>query len=116
MRIYCAHAFKTFTKTSNYYKCHICMQGWYTTDATPLVVIGQTDPGDVNPKYLDNIAPPDLSLKKFIRCIICKDLLGKRQHILCNIKLQFKKFSKQNANGQRPYMIAVGLAMILLAF
>jgi len=90
MRIYCAHTYKMFTKSSNYYKCHICLSGWYGNEPIPLIVIGQTDPIDVNPKYMDEFEAKDLSKKKFKRCDICKDLLEKRKHRLCDFKRYLK--------------------------
>lgn len=114
MRIYCSHTLKTFTKSSNYYQCHLCFSGWYGVDATPLVIIGQTDPGEVNPKYLDNLVPRDLSLRKFTRCVICKDLLGKREHVWCNIQLKVKMLYRQVIAMPRPRLIAIGLLLGLL--
>ena len=116
MRIYCAHTYKMFTKSSNYYKCHICLNDWYGNDPIPLVIIGQTDPCDVNPKYMDEPNIPDLSKKTFIRCTICKDLLGKRPHPLCFVKLKWRKLCTQDANGRRPYLVVLGIFMIVLAF
>jgi len=103
-----------FTKSSNYYKCHICLSGWYGNDPIPLIIIGQTDPMDVNPKYMDE--PEDLSKKKFIRCSVCKDLLGKRPHILCKMKLKARKLYTPDINGRRPYLVLLGMLMIAFAF
>jgi len=97
MTVYCSHLNKTFTKGSNYYHCHFCGYGWYGTNPIPLVVIGQTDPIDVNPNYLDAIHGKDLTKKKFNRCPVCRDLLEKRKHRLCNVKSNFKILKVRHA-------------------
>lgn len=90
MKVYCLHKDTTFTKSSNFYQCHFCNAYWYGFQPTPLVAIGSTDPYEASPDYAKNFEPKDLSKKKFVQCNICKDLVEKRKHVLCSIKLWFK--------------------------
>ncbi len=107
MKIYCSHLNKVFTKTSNYYKCQFCGYGWYGNDSIPLVVIGQTDPLDVNPKYNDKFVEKDLSKKNWTRCRVCKDLLEKRKHRLCAVKIYLKELRKRHIETMKNFMVVV---------
>lgn len=86
MKIYCSHSLKDFNKASNYNYCRLCTFGWYSNDSVPMVVVGYTEPYEVDKDYLNHLEEKDLSKKKFTRCVICRDLLEKRKHRLCKIK------------------------------
>jgi hypothetical protein len=90
MKIYCSHVDKIIHKKSNYVQCRLCLQGWYTVGPTPIVVIGYTDPMEVDSHYLDHLETNDLSKKKFMRCGVCHDLVEKRKHIKCAILVCMK--------------------------
>ncbi len=107
MKVYCAHAQKVFARASNYYKCGTCLFGWYSNEPIPLVIIGETDPIDVNPKYFEEHEVKDLSKKKFTRCRICKDLLEKRKHYICQFKDYFKDARAQHADFVKNIMIVI---------
>jgi hypothetical protein len=97
MKVYCAHNQRSFSRSSNYYKCGVCSAGWYSNEPIPLVLLGQTDPVDVNPKYMDEFEAKDLSKKIFTRCEICKDLLEKRKHRLCSVKSYVNRLKLRHA-------------------
>lgn len=97
MKIYCTHSIKVYTKKSNYYQCSLCPAGWYGSDSVPLVVIGDSDPLNIDKRYGQN-KEKDLSTKKFRRCDICRDLIEKRKHIIC----EFKRFLDTITVGPAP--------------
>jgi phage FluMu protein Com len=107
MNVYCSHSNKVFTKASNYYKCPLCRFGWYGNDPIPVIIIGQTDPVDVNPKYNDAFVEKDLSKKNWTRCRVCKDLLEKRKHRLCALKVYLKELRKRHDETMENIMIVV---------
>ncbi len=107
MKVYCSHYDKVFTKGSNYYHCQSCRQGWYSFQPAPLVVIGFTDAYEASPNYHDQFVEKDLSQKKFKRCAICKDLLEKRKHLLCMVKVNFKEFRKRHDEFIGNIMIVI---------
>lgn len=92
MKIYCSHSLKKFYKASNFYRCPSCSSNWYGNDRTPIIIIGYTEPYEVDENYLERIEREDLSKKKFVRCIVCKDLLEKRKHIKCTLKVYWEHF------------------------
>lgn len=92
MKVYCSHLNNTFHKKSNYIVCNLCPARWYTTDPTPMVIIGFTEQYEVDKDYMERWAEKDLSQKVFTRCRVCKDLLGKRKHLLCMFKTSTKSF------------------------
>lgn len=96
MKVYCSHSIKIFTKASNYNTCRLCLSGWYKNDPTPIIIIGYTDSYGVDENYLENSKKKDLSLKQFVRCKICKDLLEKRKHIFCVIKAWYQRTKKRH--------------------
>lgn len=107
MKIYCSHLNKILIKSSNYYKCSFCGFGWYVKDPIPLVVIGQTDPVDVNPQYYDSFVEKDLSKKNWVRCSFCKDLLEKRKHRICIFKAYLKELHKRHDEVVENIMIVI---------
>lgn len=107
MKVYCAHAQKVFSRASNYYKCGTCLFGWYSNEPIPLVIIGETDPIDVNPRYFEEHEVKDLSKKNFKRCKYCKDLLEKRKHTLCNIKAQLEMYRKRHNEFITQVMVVI---------
>ena len=90
MKVYCVHRNAVFSKMSNFYQCHHCNVGWYGFQPTPLIVIGSTDPYEASPDYAKEFEPKDLSKRKFVQCGVCKDLIGKRKHAVCIVRLWFK--------------------------
>ena len=96
MEIYCSHFDKVYTKSSNYYHCPSCRQGWYVVQPAPLVVIGYSDPYEASPDYMEQFKEKDLSQKQFKRCPFCKDLLEKRKHTLCIIRSYFQAVRKRH--------------------
>lgn len=107
MTVYCSHTKKTFTKSSNYYLCHFCGFGWYGFEPIPLVVIGYTDPYEASPNHQDSFIEKDLSKKNWSRCTICKDLLEKRKHRICTLKLYLKGFRKRHQEILTNIMIVI---------
>lgn len=91
MKVYCIHRQAVYSKTSNFYECRYCNSSWYGFQPTPLVAIGSTDPYEASPDYAKNFEEKDLSKKKFVQCNICKDLVEKRKHLICGVKLWWKK-------------------------
>lgn len=84
--------------------------GWYTSDPTPMVVIGYTEPYEVDKDYLDHLEVKDLSKKKFTRCPVCKDLLEKRKHIVCNIRAWWKSIGKRHKETvNRLFNVIIGM-------
>src|SRR5258708_38809460 len=104
MRIYCSHSQKTHSKTSNYNQCKLCLFGWYDIEPIPMVVVGYTDPLEVDERYTSRFDGSKLAKTKFIRCVICKDLEGKRWHVLCAIKRKWRKILTPNATARQPYL------------
>lgn len=107
MKVYCSHLNKTFTKSSNYYQCHLCGNGWYGVNPAPLIIVGYTDAYEASPSYVDSFIEKDLSKKNFKRCHVCKDLLEKRKHRLCTVKDYFKNARKQHADFVHNIMIVL---------
>ena len=116
MKIYCSHSQKVYSNSSNYYQCALCLTGWYSIDPVPMVVIGYTELTEVDARYNSRIEEKNLTQSKFVRCTICKDRIGKRSHVLCNIKIKFNKFITPDSTGRRPYIIFLGLLMIGISF
>lgn len=116
MKVYCSHSQKVNTKTSNYNQCKLCLFGWYDNDPVPMVVVGYTEPVEVDERYTSRFDEKSLAKKIFVRCEICKDLKGKRIHMLCFIKRKWKVLLTQNENGRRPRLVILGLVMILISF
>jgi len=56
-----------------------------------MIVIGFTDVTEVDPKYFEKLEAKEISNKKFVRCLTCKDVVEKRKHILCTVKNWIKK-------------------------
>lgn len=96
MIVYCSHSRKNIYPSSNFIKCSLCMASWYTNDPTPMVIVGYTEPYEVDKDYLEHLEPKDLTQKKFNRCNICKDLLEKRRHRICQIKSWWKQITKRH--------------------
>lgn len=94
MRVYCIHVLVAYSKASNFYTCPICRQGWYGTDAAPLVVIGDTDLHQVGPE-----AKP-LPKKKYKRCLWCKDTIQDR-HWKCELHIFLDKITVGPAPEKR---------------
>jgi len=107
MKVYCSHLNKTHTKKSNYYHCHFCENGWYAIDPAPLIIIGYTDAYEASPSYIDSFIEKDLSKKNWTRCHVCKDLLAKRKHTICNLKVYFKDVRQQHAEFMVNIMIVL---------
>jgi hypothetical protein len=110
VKVYCSHSIKDFNKASNYSACKLCLQGWYGIDPIPVVVVGYTEPYEVDENYMDRFKEKDLSAKKFTRCLICKDLLEKRKHITCNIQAWWRSVGKRHKETiNRMLSVVIGL-------
>lgn len=107
MKVYCSHLNKSFTKSSNYYRCNFCGFGWYKIDSIPLIVIGYTEYLEANPNYHEEHEEKDLTKKNWNRCVYCKDLLEKRKHRLCNLKAHLKDVKKQHAEFTENILIVL---------
>lgn len=95
MKVYCAHSKPFVSKSGKYNTCKNCSFGWYDGETIPLVVIGDTDPYVASPNYAQQFEQKDLSKKQFVQCGVCKDLIEKRKHLLCQFKLWWKKQLKK---------------------
>lgn len=96
MKVYCAHIDKSSNSMGRYFQCKLCGRGWYINDTVPLVVIGTTDAYEASPNYAKQFEPKDLSKKKFVQCGVCKDLVEKRKHVICSIKLWCVTFFRKH--------------------
>ena len=58
-----------------------------------MIIIGFTEVTEVDPQYFTKLELKDLKTLKFVRCPVCKDVVKKRQHVLCAVKRLCRKLN-----------------------
>lgn len=94
MKVFCTHVLAEFFKRSNFYRCPLCRQQWYSMQPAPVVYIGDTDRDTIGPEAVP------LPKKKYKRCSWCKDIVADR-HWFCEFKRLLDKITIGPAPDKR---------------
>lgn len=114
MKVYCSHSQTINSKSSNFYRCRLCGAEWYGYQVRPLILLGCTEVTEVDPDYYEKSESKEPDLK-IVRCDICHDVIGYREHYFCKVKGFFQDFHKQQRLGLTFSTISIVIILLVVS-